>query len=118
MVAHPLTAGNGPADPTGAGRQPAVPSLQVCDVRVELGDLLTDADVRADLASDPAHWLLEFAPEIATTPAGRAKVEMTVPGPDLWTATLTTMAVLRRAGYDLHAIHVQSRTVDEDQPAA
>lgn len=119
MVVHPLARSGGrSAAATGAGWDPAVPSPQVCHVRVVLGDLVTDADVRADLAGDPAHWLLEFAPEITTARTGRAEIEMTVPGPDLWAATLTTMAVLRRSGYDLHSIHVQSRAEDEERPAA
>ena len=119
MVVHPLRTHTGrETAATDATSGSAVPSQQVCDVRVELSNLVTDADVRADLAGDPAHWLLEFAPEITTTPTGRAEVEMTVPGPDLWAATLTTMAVLRRSGYDLHSIQVRSRTTDEDRSAA
>lgn len=119
IVAHPLARGTRrSAAATRAGGSSAVPSAPVCDVRVVLGELVTDAEIRADLAGDPAHWLLEFDPEITTSRAGRAEIEMTLPGSDLWSATLTTMAVLRRSGYDLHSLHVESRAAGEDRPEA
>jgi hypothetical protein len=92
--------------------------MQVCDVRVELSDRISDDEVRGDLAADPAHWLLEFSPAVAATSTGRVSVGLTIPGPDLWTAALTAMAVLRRSGYDLHSLSVENRLLDEDQPTA
>lgn len=88
-------------------------TLQVYDVRVELGGTTTDdelrADLRGELDADPAHWFGELEPRVRTTAGGRAAVDLQVPGQDVWTSALTAMAVLRQLGYDPLALHVESR---------
>ena len=101
-----------------ASAVPYDPSGPAFSVRVELADFLGDAEVRAELADDPAHWLHELRPRIRTGPAGRVSIELTVPGSDVWTCTLTVMAVLRHVGYAMHSLHVQGRDDREQRPAA
>ena len=116
MIIHPLS--EPPAGPGWTASDPDSPAsgMQVCDVRVELSDRISDDEIRGDLAADPAHWLLEFSPAVAATSTGRVSVGLMVPGPDLWTAALTAMAVLRRSGYDLQFLSVENRLSNEDQP--
>lgn len=87
--------------------------MQVYDVRVELCGSASDDELReglrAELGADVAGWLRELDPRVGTTAQGRAAVDLEVAGPDVWTSALTAMAVLRQLGFDLLALHVQSR---------
>ena len=94
------------------------PTRSSCEVRVELGEAVTAEELRHDLDADPFHWLLEFHPRVAQSAAGRVTVALTIPGPDVWTTALTTMAVLRQSGYGLHALHVVTQEAHELQSAA
>jgi len=77
------------------------------DVRVELAEVVTAEEVRAELAADPSHRLLRFNPRLRTNALGRAEVELAVPGPDVWTAVLTVMGVFGQAALSLTALHVE-----------
>ena len=88
------------------------------EVHVELGDTISDEELRHDLDADPFHWLLEFRPRVARSAAGRVTVTLSIPGPDLWTTALTTMAALRQSGYDLHALHVVNQDGSDERSAA
>lgn len=98
-------------------RPPPAPTA-LFDVHVELGDTVSDEELRHDLAADPFHWLHEYRPRVAQSAAGRVTVTLTIPGLDLWTTALTTMAVLRQSGYDLHALHVVSQDGSSARSAA
>ena len=92
--------------------------LGVFAVRVELGDAITDDELRHDLEADPFHWLLEFQPRFNHASSGRITVDLTIPGPDVWTTALTTMAVLRQSAYGMHALHVVTQEAHDQQSAA
>lgn len=103
-----------------AGHMPSMDSLRlpVWDVRVELGRLVSDQEVRDDLDGGLAHHLEDLDPHVGVGRQGRAELALTVPGPDVWSSTLAAMAVLARCGYDLHALHVQSREEPDRTSAA
>lgn len=92
--------------------------LGVYAVRVELADVITEEELRHDLDANPFHWLLEFKPRLAKSPSGRVTVDLTIAGPDVWTTTLTTMAVLRQSGYGMHALQVVTQEDRDHQSAA
>ncbi len=97
----------------------AVPvPLGMYAVRVELAEVITEDELRHDLDANPFHWLLEFNPRLAQTAAGRVTIDLTIPGPDVWTTTLTTMAVLRQSGYDMHALQIVTKDGRDQQSAA
>ena len=87
-------------------------------VRVELADVITDEELRADLDADPFHWLLRFSPQLSQAASGRMTIDLTVPGPDVWTTTLTTMAALRQSGYGMHSLQVVTHEAHDQQSVA
>jgi hypothetical protein len=84
------------------------PSLCTFAVRVEFDQRVTGDDFLADLSGNPSHRLFDFLPQISTNDAGRAEIELTIPGTDMWTSILTAMTVIRQSGYDPAAVHVTS----------
>lgn len=92
--------------------------LGVFEVRIELGDAITDEEVRHDLEADPFHWLLEFKPRLTHASSGRVVLDLMIPGPDVWTTALTTMAVLQQSSYGMHALHVVTQEARDQQSAA
>jgi len=92
--------------------------LGIYAVRVELADVITVEELRHDLDANPSHWLLEFRPRLAEAASGRVTLDLTIAGPDVWTTLLTTMAVLRQAGYDMHALQVVPQEDHDQQSAA
>lgn len=94
--------------------QPGPVPVGLFQVRVELDGTITDEELRHDLDADPFHWLLELQPRLARSSSGRVTLDLTIPGSDLWSTALTTMAVLRQSGYGMHALHVITQE-DRDQ---
>jgi len=92
--------------------------LAVHEVGVELKDTISVEELRHDLDADPFNWLLELKPRIAHATSGRVRLDLTIPGSDVWTTALTTMAVLRQSGYAMHALHIVTREAHDQQSAA
>lgn len=95
---------------------PAMPLARAFSVRVELDHYLAGDDVLVDISGNPGHRLFDFLPQVTTNADGRAEIELTIPGADVWTSVLTAMTVIRQSGYDPAAVHVT--TAREDGLAA
>ena len=78
---------------------------QIC---VALDDRFGPNDVSLDVGTDQQHPLLEHEMQIATSPHGRAVLVLTFTAVDLWTAILTSMAVVRQSGYVPIAVQASS----------
>jgi hypothetical protein len=87
-------------------------------VRVEFDQRVADEDLLVDLSGNPRHKLFDFLPHISTNQAGRAEIELTIPGADVWTSILTAMTVIRQSGYDPAAVHVTSGRGHQDRVEA
>lgn len=85
---------------------PAMPLARAFSVRVEFAHYVAGDDVLVDISGNPGHRLFDFLPQVTTNAAGRAEIELTVPGADVWTSVLTAMTVIRQSGYDPAAVHV------------
>ncbi len=85
---------------------PAMPLARAFSVRVEFAHYIAGDDVLVDISGNPGHRLFDFLPQVTTNAAGRAEIELTVPGTDVWTSVLTAMTVIRQSGYDPAAVHV------------
>ena len=83
-----------------------MPLARAFSVRVELDHYVAGDDVLFDISGNPGHRLFDFLPRVSTNAAGRAEIELTVPGADVWTSILTAMTVIRQSGYDPAAVHV------------
>jgi hypothetical protein len=68
-------------------------------IRVALDDRFGPDDVSVDVRTDQQHPLLKHEMQIATNPHGRAVLVLTFTALDLWTAILTSMALVRQSGY-------------------
>ena len=75
-------------------------------VLVEFADWVTDDDLVTDLAQSSLHRLHDYQPNVVRSRDGRTQLRFTVDGPDLWTSTLTAMAIVRQSGYEPSAVHV------------
>lgn len=69
---------------------------QVC---VALDERFGTDDVSVDVRTDQKHPLLKHEVQIATSLHGRAVLVLTFTAVDLWTAILTSMALVRQSGY-------------------
>lgn len=87
-------------------------------VRVELADVVTTEEVRAELARDPAHRLVPFEPRLRVNELGRAEVTMTVSGADVWTVALAVMGVFAHTAVGLKALHVEGAESSDEYMAA
>jgi hypothetical protein len=67
-------------------------------------------DVSFDVGSDQQHPLLKHEVQIATNAQGRAVLLLTFAAVDLWTAILTSMALVRQSGYVPIAIQASAAT--------
>lgn len=85
---------------------PAMPLARAFSVRVELAHYVAGDDVLVDFSGNPGHRLFDFLPQVSTNAAGRAEIELTVPGADVWSCVLTAMTVVRQSGFDPAAVHV------------
>jgi len=75
-------------------------------VLLEFEDWVTDEDLLTDLDQNPRHQLHHHRPSVTRSSDGRTELTLIVPGPDVWTSTLTAMALVRQAGYAPSAVHV------------
>lgn len=96
----------------------APPQTRVFAVRVEFDQSVADGDFLLDISGNPGHRLFDFLPQVTTNAAGRAELELTVPGADVWTSVLTAMTVIRQSGYDPAAVHVTSDHPDRERGLA
>ena len=85
---------------------------QIC---VALDERFGPNDVTVDVRTDQQHPLQKHQVQIATGPHGRAVLVLTFTAVDLWTAILTSMALVRQSGYipiavQASAVTGQSRT--------
>jgi hypothetical protein len=69
---------------------------QIC---VALDERFGPNDVSLDVRTDRQHPLHKHEVQIATNPHGRAVLVLTTTAVDLWTAILTSMALVRQSGY-------------------
>ncbi|MET0695348.1 MAG: hypothetical protein ABWX96_12240 [Propionibacteriaceae bacterium] len=77
-------------------------------VRVEFDPVFTLDDFVDDLTGNSQHALWAFEPQLTTNVAGRVELLLIVPGTDLWTSVLTTMSVVRQAGYQPVAVQIHT----------
>jgi hypothetical protein len=63
-----------------------------------------------DVGSDQQHPLLKHEVQIATNAQGRAVLLLTFAAVDVWTAILTSMALVRQSGYVPIAIQASAAT--------
>jgi hypothetical protein len=66
---------------------------------VALDERFGPNDISVDLGTDQQHPLHTHQVQIATNPHGRAVLVLTFTAVDLWTAILTSMALVRQSGY-------------------
>ncbi len=107
-----------PPAPDSMPLSPAMPLGRAFSVRVEFDQRVADGDFLLDISGNPGHRLFDLLPQVSTNAAGRAEIELTVPGTDVWTSILTAMTVLRQSGYDPVAVHVTSGEPGERELAA
>ena len=67
-------------------------------------------DVSVDVRTDRQHPLYKHEVQIATSPHGRAVLVLTFTAVDLWTAILTSMALVRQSGYVPIAVQASAST--------
>lgn len=81
---------------------------------VALDERFGPNDISVDLGTDQQHSLHTHQVQIATNPHGRAVLVLTFTAVDLWTAILTSMALVRQtATYQSQSKRAQRR----DNPA-
>jgi hypothetical protein len=80
---------------------------QIC---VALDDRFGPVDVSLDVRTDQQHPFLKHKMQIATSPHGRAVLILTFTAGDLWTAILTSMALVRQSGYVPVAVQARAAT--------
>jgi hypothetical protein len=68
-------------------------------IRVALDERFEPNDVRVDVHTDQQHPFLNHEVLIATNRHGRAVLVLTLTAVDLWTAILSSMALVRQSGY-------------------
>jgi hypothetical protein len=68
-------------------------------IRVALDERLGPNDLSVDLRTNQQHPLHKHEVRIAVGPHGRAVLVVTFTAIDLWTAILTSMALVRQSGY-------------------
>jgi hypothetical protein len=68
-------------------------------IRVELDKLFEPDDVRVDLGTNKLHPLHKHDLHLAVSDGGGALLTLNLAAVDLWSAILTTMALLRYCGY-------------------
>ena len=73
--------------------------MDIYQICVALDDHFGPNDVSLDVRTDQQHPLLEHEMQIATSPHGRAVLVLTFTAVDLWTAILSSMALVRQSGY-------------------
>ena len=79
-------------------------------IRVELDERFEPEDVRLDLRTNELHPLHKHDPYIAVSHCGGAMLTLNLTAIDLWTAILTTMAIVRHCGYVPTAIEAAAAT--------
>ena len=86
---------------------------QIC---VALDDRFAPNDVSIDVRTDQQHPLYRHEVQIATSVHGRAVLILTFAAADLWTAILTSMALVRQSGYVPIAVQASAtQTVDRSR---
>jgi hypothetical protein len=76
------------------------------EVVLELAGWVAEDDLSTDLEQSPQHRLHDYTPTVTLGRDGRTTLTLTIAGSDLWTCTLTAMAVIRQAGYEPTSVHV------------
>jgi hypothetical protein len=76
-------------------------------IRVELDQRFDADDVRLDLRTNKLHPLHDHDLQIAASPCG-AVLGLTLTAADLWSALLTTMALVRHCGYVPNAVEASA----------
>jgi hypothetical protein len=80
---------------------------QIC---VALDERFGPNDVSLDVRTDQQHPFLKHKMQIATSAHGRAVLILTFTAVDLWTAILTSMALVRQSGYVPVAVQARATT--------
>jgi hypothetical protein len=90
-------------------------------LRVVLDERFDPDDVKLDLRTNELHPLHEHDLHVAVSPCGGAELALTLTAVDLWTALLTTMALVRNCGYVPSAVEASGTTAlshsDDEWPA-
>jgi hypothetical protein len=68
-------------------------------IRIALDERFGPNDLSVDLRTNRQHPLHKHEVRIAVNPRGHAVLVVTFTAVDLWTAILTSMAVVRQSGY-------------------
>ena len=69
------------------------------EIKVELDERFEPDDVRLDLRTNRLHPLHKHDLYITISPCGGAVLALNLTAADLWSAILTTMALVRHSGY-------------------
>lgn len=64
-----------------------------------------------DLQS-PQHRMHQHLPSVSHASDGRTHLTLTVASVDVWSCTLTAMALIRQSGYEPTAVHVAAQEPD------
>lgn len=89
---------------------PGIPPALGYEVRAKFDQFVLRDDFVADLAGNSSHRLLQFQPHVSINTKGQVELQLTVPGPDVWSSLLTAMAVIRQSGYAPIAVLVLDNT--------
>jgi hypothetical protein len=73
--------------------------MRTYQIRVELDERFEPEDVRLDLRTNELHPLHKHNLDVAVSHCGGAMLTLNPTAVDLWTAILTTMALVRHCGY-------------------
>jgi hypothetical protein len=84
--------------------------MRTYQIRVELDERFEPDDVRLDLRTNKLHPLHEHDLHIAMNNGGSAVLALTFTAVDLWSAILTTMALVRHCGYVPTAVEAVAGT--------
>ena len=84
-------------------------------MRVVLDERFDPDDVRLDLRTNRLHPLHEHDLHIAVSPGGGTVLGLTLTAVDLWTALLTTMALVRHCGYVPSAVEASGMAESDNQ---
>jgi hypothetical protein len=79
-------------------------------IRVELDERFEPDDVRLDLRTNKLHPLHRHDLHIAVSHCGGAMLTLRLTAVDLWSAILTTMALIRHCGYVPTAVEASAMT--------
>jgi hypothetical protein len=79
-------------------------------IRVELDERFEPDDVRLDLRTNKLHPLHDHDLHIAVSHCGGAVLGLSFTAVDLWSAILTTMALVRQSGYVPTAVEAAATT--------